>query len=197
MKKPPAQARQTTHAVGQTARPAKPVAPRGSATGGKGTATHKHGSVHAKHHPRKARKWTPDGDVALCSARAVAEALRLAMGPVLSDADVLALYWSTAGDTDEGQSVLDALSAAHSHYPIGFGEVMPRELLPSGRSGRSGGSRLRVNGAGLVLGLDLPGAQPHSVAVGPDGTWWSWGEPFSPGDWPGLAVEECWAVTWQ
>lgn len=45
---------------------------------------------------------------------------------------------------------------------------------------------------GLILGVALP--QPHAIAVTPDGRWWSWGEPFNPGDWPELAVDEAWAV---
>lgn len=41
---------------------------------------------------------------------------------------------------------------------------------------------------GMILGVSLP--EPHAVAVTPDGTWWSWGEPFDPDDWPHLVVEE-------
>jgi hypothetical protein len=46
----------------------------------------------------------------------------------------------------------------------------------------------------LILGVDLPG--PHALTVAPDGTWWSWGEPFRPQDWPEMAVEEAWIVGW-
>lgn len=105
------------------------------------TAKHsssKHGST-SKHHPKhparratahkstvhavakkaaaaKPRGWSPDAEVALCSARAVAEAIRLCLGSVLSDADVLSLYWATAATADAGQSVSDALSAARWLY---------------------------------------------------------------------------------
>ena len=168
------------HAVGKTPGPPKGVNPGGPmVTGGKGTATGKHHSHnHHKHQPKKPRKWTPDGDVALCSARAVAESARLTLGLVLCDADVLSLYCATASDPDEGQSLTDALSAAQEHYPLRFEPVCPCEPRA------------------VILGLDLPGGEPHAVAVGPDGTWWSWGQPFDPAQWPGLAVEEAWAVTW-
>jgi hypothetical protein len=48
---------------------------------------------------------------------------------------------------------------------------------------------------GLILRLDLPEG-PHAVTAAPDGTWWSWGEPYSPEGFPGAVVEECWAVSW-
>lgn len=81
----------------------------------------------------------------------------------LSDAEVLALYWLTASDPDEGASIEDTLDAAG-----------PRSA------------------AGLILGVTLP--EPHAVAVTPDGTWWSWGEPFNPYDWPQLVIEEAWCL---
>ena len=156
----------------------------------------------AAHHTHaKVRKWSPDGDVALCSARAVAESLRLATGVAVADDDVLGLYWATASDPDQGQSVYEALSAAQELF--GFREVMPCATRDHDYSAVPDGNdnlpwpRLRVTGAGLILGLDLPGAETHAVAVGPDGTWWSWGEPFDPADWPGLVIDEAWAIEWR
>ena len=44
----------------------------------------------------------------------------------------------------------------------------------------------------LIIGLELPGG-PHAVTLDPDGTVWSWGEPW---EFPDAIVEEVWAVTW-
>jgi hypothetical protein len=159
-------------------KPAKPApAQHGAQTGGKGTATHKHHSAPAKHQPKKARKWTPDSDVALCSARAVAESLRLAGGSV-SDADVLALYWHTAADADAGASILETLEAARW-----FGLAGARPVY---------GTCQAPFTYGQIIGVDIP--QPHAVAVAADGTWWSWGEPHEP--WT-AEIDEAWEVSWR
>jgi hypothetical protein len=50
-----------------------------------------------------------------------------------------------------------------------------------------------VHGGSLILGVELPG--PHALLAAPDGLW-SWGEPFNPSEWPGMVVEEAWAVSW-
>ena len=246
------------------------------------------------------RGWTPDGDVAICSARAVAEAVRLATGRVLDDADVLALYRATASDPDEGQTLTEALGAAQgllgdlAAWPCSegaglaqvrapdavnliqrvaarFGEadahesqrpprrdgelapfIGPRDdervlfawecwpkaemaapLVDEEDDGRwvaevvhrvvaEGDLTRRLDrdartglltcenarklfeveashkrSVALVLGLDLPWGEPHAVTYNPaDGTWWSWGQPMSPADFPGAVIEEAWAVTW-
>ena len=168
------------HAVGKMPGPPKGVNPGGPVvTGGKGTATGKHHSHnHHKHQPKKPRKWTPDGEVALCAVRAFAESLRLSGRGAVTDSELLAIYRATAADADAGASILATAEAIFSrglggHYPLGFAPACPC--------------------CAAVLGLDLPGGEPHAVAVGPDGTWWSWGQPF---EWPGAVVEEAWAVTW-
>ena len=43
---------------------------------------------------------------------------------------------------------------------------------------------------------DVACCSARAVAVGPDGAWWSWGEPYSPADFPGAVIEEAWEVTW-
>jgi hypothetical protein len=111
------------------------------------------------------RKWSP-GDVACCSA----EAVGLLLG--LSDAEVLDLYWLTADDPDEGASIEDTLTAAGCLASwVGLNGVTPAA-------------------APLILGIRLE--QPHAVAVTPDGTWWSWGQPWQPP--PGLVIEEAWCL---
>ena len=151
--------------------------------------------------PAKPRKLTPDGAVALCSARAVAESLRLALGVIASDDDVLELYFRTASDPDEGASILAALHAAATFGVAGvrpsFEEVMPLDRWCSRKLSRSdvpGPEPLVTGRAGLILGTELPG--PHAVTVAPDGCWLSWGEHYDPADFPDAVVEEAWAVSW-
>jgi hypothetical protein len=134
----------------------------------------------------KRRGWSPDEDVALCTARAFAESLRLATGRPVADADVLDVYWATASDADAGASIV---ATAEAILAGGLGGYFPARVdhvyidSPDLAAGP------------LLLGLALP--EPHTVTVGPDGGWWSWGEPFDPAEWPGLVVEEAWAVTWR
>lgn len=168
----------------------------------------------AKH--SKTRKWSPDSDVALCSARAVAEAIRLLSGPVLTDADVLALYWSTACDPDAGQTLSDALRVACDVFGVAadgvrfgsqrVGDVQDFDRLPSVRAeavrhvaepviDAAQADRVpQIWGHPLILGLDLPWGEPHAVTVDIDGTWWSWGEPHTAADFPGAVIDEAWAV---
>jgi hypothetical protein len=54
---------------------------------------------------------------------------------------------------------------------------------------------LGIHLTSVILGLDLPEGA-HAVCVGPDGAWWSWGEPYDPATWPDAVVEEAWAVQW-
>jgi len=130
------------------------------------------------HAHKKPRKLSPGSDVACCSAEALGTLLGWGWD------EVLALYWRTASDPDSGASILDTLEAAPARCRLqtrSFG--IPSLLLGPPRAG-----------AGLILGVTLP--EPHAVAVTPDGTWWSWGQPFQPCCWPELVVEETWAVTW-
>jgi hypothetical protein len=138
---------------------------------------------------------------------------------------VVSLYWSTASDPDEGQTLSDALSATQrlltaKHVFLVCRGVEGRPLFPdqgeglvSGEShldefehplmpGDGVGPELRGGVFGhvvhpLILGLDWLGGKPHAVTYDPrDGTWWSWGQPYSPADFPGAVIEEAWAVTW-
>jgi hypothetical protein len=199
------------------------AAEKAARTRAKDKAEHKpvhHAKVKVSHKPVvKRRKWSPDEGVALCSARAVAEALRLATGRVLSDADVVSLYWSTASDPDEGQTLSDALSAACGIFGIATdrvrlgaqrvgdipdldgvlglrGEAVSHTAEPGVDPAKA--DRVpQIWGHPLILGLDLPCGEPHAVTYDPrDGTWWSWGQPYSPADFPGAVIEEAWAVSW-
>lgn len=117
----------------------------------------------------KKRQWSPGSEVACCSA----EALGMLLG--FGYEDVLALYWSTADGPDAGASILATLEAAQIQgTPLDLEFGWPDFKVP------------------LILGLTLP--EPHVVAGTPDGTWWSWGEPFNRGDWPELEIDEAWAV---
>ena len=149
----------------------------------KAAAHHHHHK--AKHHPKaKKHGWTPDGDVALCVPRAVAESLRLALGVTITDEDVLDLYWSVAGSADEGAAIPDVLGAVHrgglhGHRPV---------FKPLAVSLQYGAGLLNYP---VICGVDCP--QPHAV-VACQGVWWSWGEPWEP--WTDQ-VTEAWAVTWR
>ena len=144
------------------------------------TGTHHPHHVHHKAAPKKTpvkRKWSPGVDVDCCTAQALGTLLGL------SDADVLALYWQTADDPDAGATIADTLRAATGHVST----LRSEELALRGS--------YLVRGRPLILGVSL--REPHAIAVTPDGTWWSWGEPFDPCDWPDLLIEEAWAVQWQ
>jgi len=163
------------------------------------------------------------GDVACCAAQAAAASLWLALGVRVHEEDVLGLYWRTAGGPDEGAAVLATLEAAREYglagaRPAVFGEVRsallaapsgiepePRELPGPASTGVrrrpvkghdcAAGSDPARKPMPLILRLTLPEG-PHAVTAAPDGTWWSWGEPYGPDDFPGAVVEECWAVSW-
>lgn len=189
------------------------AAEKAARTRAKDKAEHKpvhHAKVKVSHKPVvKRRKWSPDSDVACCSARAVAEAVRLLSGPVLSDADVVSLHWAAGGDRDGGASILDVLSAASELFrwqaigtaclpgilaPDVFQPSLPhpsQDAVPYIESAIE-----NLNCHGLILGLDLPWGEPHAVTVDLDGTWWSWGEPYLATDFPGAVIDECWAVSW-
>jgi len=143
------------------------------------------------------------GDVNCCAAQALAASLRLALGVRVHEEDVLGLYWRTAADPDEGATILDTLRAAREY---GLGGARPVlfarrdfdlvDALTCGNVIRdSRNSRSAARPAGLLVAAELPEG-PHAVTVAPDGTWWSWGEPYSPADFPGAVIDQAWAVTW-
>jgi hypothetical protein len=146
----------------------KPVAPAKVTAQGKVTAT------------GKIRQWSPGADVACCSA----EALGLLLG--WDHGRVLDLYWRTCSDPDEGATIADTLAAVPACAPAVRWLAVPTLCGNARMTGYPGG------GGGLILGVSLP--EPHAVAVTPDGRWWSWGEPFDPAAWPGLVIDEAWAV---
>jgi hypothetical protein len=179
------------------------------------------------------------GDVSCCAAQALAASLRLALGVTVHEQDMLALYWRTADDPDEGASILDTLRAAREYGLSGIRPAgwltrqwgqRPAEVgdlaaagaealhqaaaglgLPSGpdvshfaaftpaedrQPDVEIGRRSDLLGThGLILRLDLPEG-PHAVTAALDGTWWSWGEPYSPEDFAGAVIEDAWAVNW-
>lgn len=128
-----------------------------------------------------AAAWAPLEDVSCCAAEALAWSLRLAGWPV-GNADVLELYKLTADSPDAGASVLATLDAAYTFglagvRPVSFARVDLEDPRPRAR----------------ILGLELPG--PHTV-LEQDGQWWTWGEPWSPLEFPDAVLEEAWAVVW-
>jgi hypothetical protein len=152
---------------------------------------------------KKPRAWSPDGDVALCSARAVAEAGRLASGPVLSDADVISLHWAAGGSRNGGVAVSDVLGAVYglAAFAGTFGRTLGAPELPAYEVEialhQGVPDLLRQGCHPLILGLDLPWGKPHAVTYDPrDGTWWSWGQPYDRQYFDGAVIEEAWAVTW-
>jgi hypothetical protein len=171
--------------------------------------TMKH-SAHKKAKARKSTKHTtkrqlsPGAGVACCSAEALAATLRL-QGLRVTPDDVLDLYFNTARDPDEGASIEATLRAASESglagvRPHWFGVVpwcapaVPWPALPT----LCLGSLTAYPGGGdgaLILGLHLPGG-PHSLAVDPSGTLWSWGELYGPDELAPGPVEEAWAVVW-
>jgi len=133
------------------------------------------------HAHKKPRKWSPGWDVACCSAEAVGVLLGWGWD------EVLALYWRTASDPDAGASILATLEEAS----LNGRDHRPRPVIP-GTVEFAGASWPSRVGHGLILGVTLP--EPHAIAVTPDGTWWSWGQPFDPAAWPDLVIEEAWCL---
>jgi hypothetical protein len=170
----------------------------------KAAAKGKH-SGSAKHGTKRGLALSP-GDVACCAAQALAGSLRLALGEVVADEDVLALYWRTAAGPDEGASILATLEAVREYgisgvRPVAFAPVSAGALAracPEGDCQAAGSGEYpapRGHAASIILGLCLPEG-PHAVAAAGGGFWWSWGEPYDPASFPGTVIEECWAVTW-
>ena len=143
----------------------------------------------AKQHPR--RQLALGAGVACCSAEALAASLRLT-GAAVSDEDVLALYWHTADDEDEGASILATLEAAAK---FGLAAITPfgcrRSLPPADGPGyRQFYGAVQAPQRPLILGISDPA--PHTVLATAHG-WWSWGELYEP--WTD-DIEEAWEVTW-
>jgi hypothetical protein len=115
-----------------------------------------------------------------CAAEAVAQTLRLAGGSV-SDADVLALYYRTAGGPDAGASIWETLDAA---YRWGLAGVRPLGYAPVAEV---------VGDGAVILGVDLPG--DHAV-VADSGRWWSWGTAWPLSAFPRAVTWEAWEVQW-
>ena len=144
------------------------------------------------HAHKKPRQWSPGWDVACCSAQA--------LGTLLGwDWDqVLALYWRTASDPDAGASILETLEAyGVDEQKYGRDRQIKADdlqieldYLPWVRPAQPDVATRRHHG--LILGVTLP--EPHAIAVTPDDTWWSWGQPFNPAEWPGLVIEEAWCL---
>jgi hypothetical protein len=184
------------------------------------------------------------GDVSCCAAQALAASLRLALGVAVHEEDVLALYWRTAGDPDEGASILDTLREVREYGLSGsrpgtfdlvrdlderccrgarftgiedmntrlvlraeqlhYGAVDVADTPHLAEGGRVDHRLVATqelrnaflsHGGSVILHLDLPEG-PHAVTAAPDGTWWSWGEPYSPADFAGAVIEGAWTVNW-
>jgi hypothetical protein len=202
--------------VGKHPHHAKPAAPVHHHKHAAGAASKKHAvTAHQKHlahlahlahigklkhvaKPAPKKRGLALGDaVACCAAEALAASLRLS-GLSVSDADVLALHRLSGADDEAGGTILAALEAASEFTMAGYRPVF-EEVMPPDRLRRllhavpEPNLSSRVTGAGLVLGVDLPG--PHTVLATPDG-WWSWGELHCPCEFPDAVIEEAWAVTW-
>jgi hypothetical protein len=120
------------------------------------------------------------GDVECCAAQALAASLRLALGAAVHDEDVLALYWRTADDPEEGASILATLEAAREY---GLSGVRPSSFAPAPlglfRDAQQRGQRfieagdIAASGAEALhqtaTGLGLPGRPdiPHFAALAP------------------------------
>lgn len=196
MKKPPPTTTRKPH------KPAKPPAPPKQPGPGTLISVHsrpppgygggKHGGT-GKHQPPKKHRPPPKrklsaGDVACCSAEALAASLRL-VGQRVTDDDVLALYSYTASDPDEGATIAATLGAAQRHGLAGVRpahiEVFPLKLTFG---------RLDVKSP-VICGVTLPGG-PHAITADSSGAAWSWGELWTLEQLQSGPAEEAWAVTW-
>jgi hypothetical protein len=181
--------------------------PPGHGGGGKHGGTGKHHSPR-KHKPPPKRKLALGEAVACCSAEALAASLRLA-GQLVSDEDVLALYWRTAASDSSGATILDTLDAA-AEYGLGGVRLASFGPLDLVEPPLRGGIHLRrperiwddrdlhlrpVHAVSVVIGLELSGG-PHALALDPCGAVWSWGELWTLDQLQAGPAEEAWAVTW-
>lgn len=157
------------------------AAKRWQQAGTKASAAHrKH--VHAvAHHAKHAAptSWSPNLDVACCAAEALAASARLA-GHSVTDADVLALYWLTADDPEQGATIEATIEAA-GVFSLGGARLI--DARPAAHLG-----------TGVVLGTELQ--QRHAMTIDGHGVW-TWGawRPASCGLLQ--AADEAWELTWQ
>jgi hypothetical protein len=184
-KAPPAAGKHQAKAKAKPAKVSRAVHRARHAAAVKASKTRAANAKKAKAHPR--RQLALGSAVACCSAEALAASLRLSGWPV-SDADVLALYLRTTRDLDAGASILATLEAAAEFglagtRPVSFEKVMPDDA-------RS----LIAGGAGLILGVDLPG--PHAV-LDTGSEWVSWGQAWPVSAFPDVVLEEAWTVGWE
>lgn len=198
MKKPPPVTTRKPHRPPKPSSPSNPAPgglvsvhsrpPPGHGGGGKHGGTGKH-QPPKKHKPPPKRKLPLGEAVACCSAEALAASLRLA-GYSVADDDVLALYFNTAADPDEGATIEATLAAAQRYGLAGM-----RPAAVNRRWGRPAGAAPSDTGAALILGVTLPGG-PHALCSDPSGAVWSWGELHDPGQLKAGPAEEAWWVTW-
>lgn len=188
-------------------------ATRRSATAHKQKAMRTAAAVKAAH----LRAWAPGSDLALCTAAAFGETLRIATGRAVSHAELSGVYWLTAAHADAGASIL---ATADVILASGLSGSFPLSVDPAPEAWRQilgqrceacgspdcscpcsacddSAARFDAPGAivhGLILGLDMPEGR-HTVAVDPSGYVWSWGELYELTS--EAVVEEAWAVTWR
>lgn len=115
---------------------------------------------------RRGLALDPD-DVSCCAAQALAASLRLALGVAVADEDVLALYWRTAGDPDEGASVLATLEAASGFGLAGVRLAVAEEVGQRAEARRMAPQDHAHRGVLGSLADDLP-VLPRSIGVGQD-----------------------------
>jgi hypothetical protein len=188
---------------------------------GRVTATGRVGAAGKVTGTGKVRKWSPGSDVACCSAEALGFLLDLSDADVLAlywataaGPDEGASIPDTLEAAADFSKILSSQAgnfALLASQPLGYRDLAahlvaeqagvlieadevawPPATQPASRSSPFADAALAIpaKSHGLILGMSLP--EPHAIAVTPDGTWWSWGEPFEPGDWPELVVEEAW-----
>lgn len=146
----------------------------------KAAAAHVHTVAKHPTHAKPGQKagWSPNLDVACCSAEALAASLRLT-GHAVSDRDVLDLYWRTADHPDAGASLWDTIEAAAA---FGLAGVRLADARPA-----------RVLGDGVVLGAELE--QRHAMTVDGHGVWtWGLWRPVACGLL--ASADEAWVITW-
>jgi len=197
--------------VGKAPHTGGPLTPGGGHTGAPAHRPHHH---HARHHPKathhpKAKAhpkrklagtplpgaWILGGNDAAdnCAAVAVANALLVATGHRVPDAELLRIH-SLAGPL----SIADVLDALTCEYVIRISRNRRSEAWPTRTLLGAAFTELQPQPGDavpwpVVAGLATPHG-PHAGLLLPGGGLVTWGgEMALPDDWD---VEECWAVTW-